>query len=305
MIQRYSATSVFVLFLLVVCPRDYASEASPAPQLQTIRVRGAELHYRIFGEGPTIIFVHGGLADYREWQPVAAALSKNYRTIVYSRRYNFPNTNEQFLRDFSAATEAEDLAELIDGLKIKNVHVAGASYGAYTALMLALRHPHLVNGLILAEAPLMGWLKDIPEGPAVYQDFMNRLWMPVSVALKNDQSDQAIKTAVSFFMGAEDTNQVPPEVIEMIRSNLKEWKVLTASTNFFPPVSRQEVHKIRQPVLMLSGGKSYQIGKLLDPEIERQLQNVQRVIVPDGTHDLCSEFPESCSEAILKFLASH
>ena len=79
MINRHSANSVFLFVLLVLCSPAYASETETETSLQTIRVRGEELHYRILGEGRTIIFVHGGLADYREWQPVATALSKNYR----------------------------------------------------------------------------------------------------------------------------------------------------------------------------------------------------------------------------------
>lgn len=293
-----------VALLCVCCFVATASEKEPAGELQSLRVRDAEFHYSVVGKGPAIVFVHGGLADYREWQPVAAALSNKYKTIVYSRRYNFPNRNQVPLPDFSAFTEAEDLAVLIQVLKLEPVTVVGASYGAYIALVLAIRYPKLVRSLILAEPPLMEWLKEIPGGPAVNEDFMNRLWIPISAELKKDQSEKAIDTALNFFLGPEASKQLPIEVREMIRVNLKEWKMLTASTNIFPTVTREDVRKIGQPVLMLSGGSSYQIGKLLDPEIEKELKNVQRKVIPNGTHDLCTEFPQACVDEIAHFLAS-
>jgi non-heme chloroperoxidase len=296
---------LFAVLFCLSCFVATASEKEPAGELQSIRVRDAEFHYSVVGKGSAIVFVHGGLADYREWQPVAASLSNTYKTIVYSRRYNFPNTNEVPLSDFSALTEADDLAAEIQALKLEPVTVVGASYGAYTALVLAIRYPKLVRNLILAEPPLLGWLKEIPGGPAVYDDFMNRLWIPITAELKKDQSQEAIDTALNFFVGPEASKQLPMEVREIIRLNLKEWKMLTASTNIFPTVTREDVRKIGQPVLMLSGGNSYQIGKLLDPEIEKELKNVERKVIPNGTHDLCTEFPQACADEIGRFLAAN
>ena len=297
--------SLLVVAFLCLCSFvATASDKEPAGELQSVRVRDAEFHYSVVGKGPAIVFVHGGLVDYREWQPVAASLSSKYKTIVYSRRYNFPNRNEVSLCDFSALTEAEDLAALIQALKLEPVTVVGASYGAYTALVLAIRYPKLVRSLILAEPPLMEWLKNIPGGPPVYEDFMNRLWIPISAELRKDRSEEAIDTALNFFLRPGASKQLPGEVREMIRVNLKEWKMLTASTNIFPAVTRQDVQKIDQPVLMLSGGNSYQIGKLLDPEIEKELKSVERKVIPNGTHDLCTEFPQACADEIAQFLAS-
>ena len=292
-----------LLFLCqIFCTPAFAWEALPSEKLQKIQIPGAELHYVISGKGQPVLFVHGGLVDYREFQPVAAGLQGQYQTIVYSRRYNFPNKNEDVLTDFSAATEAEDLAALIQGLKLKDLTVVGASYGAYTSLMLALRRPDTVKRLVLVEPPLLEWLQDIPGGPAVFADFQKRCFIPVGKALKEDQADAAIKIVLEFFVGPGAMEKAPPDFVELIRANLKEWKVLTASTNVFPAISREEVRSIRQPTLMLSGGNTYAIGKLIDPEIEKELPNVHRVAIPGGTHDVCAELPESCSAEILKFL---
>jgi hypothetical protein len=106
-----------------------AGRPNGADSLQKVRVNGVEIHYLIHGSGQPIVFVHGGLADYREWGPVAEQLSTQYRTIVYSRRYNYPNANPFGLPNHSANIEAEDLGALIRELKLGPVHLAGLSYG--------------------------------------------------------------------------------------------------------------------------------------------------------------------------------
>lgn len=106
------------------------SAAAKGETLLRARVNGIELHYLDRGQGDPIVFVHGGLADYREWGPVAKQLQNEYRTITYSRRYNFPNDNPLFAADHSAIVEAADLAALNRYLRLGPVHVVGVSYGA-------------------------------------------------------------------------------------------------------------------------------------------------------------------------------
>ncbi len=38
-------------------------------KLQKVVVNGVELHYLEQGQGDSLVLLHGGLADYREWGP--------------------------------------------------------------------------------------------------------------------------------------------------------------------------------------------------------------------------------------------
>ena len=53
--------------------------AGQEQQLKKIHVNGVELHYVDRGHGEPVIFIHGGLADYRMWDAQTAAFA---RTIV-------------------------------------------------------------------------------------------------------------------------------------------------------------------------------------------------------------------------------
>ena len=65
---------------------------------------------------------------------VTAFAAEGFRALAYSRRYNYPNTN-QLQPNHSASVEADDLAKLLSKLSIPKAHIIGHSYGAYTALL--------------------------------------------------------------------------------------------------------------------------------------------------------------------------
>jgi non-heme chloroperoxidase len=271
--------------------------------LIAMQVNGVELHVRDRGEGEAIVFVHGGLADYREWVDVADRLSDGYRTITYSRRYNHPNDNPLLGSNHSAAVEGEDLSSLIRGLGLDSVHLVGVSYGAYTALHTALRHPQLVRSLTLVEASLVAWARDLDGGAPLYEEFMG-MWSSSAEAFSRDDPVAALRSAVDWFVAPGVFDQVPPDFLATLMGNAREWRALTTSTAAFLPVTPDEVRDVVAPVLMISGGRSRPLFRLLDDELEQRFRHVRRIVVPEGTHDVCSEEPETCASAIRAFLAA-
>ena len=81
---------------------------------KNIEIDGRQLHYVDQGEGqPPVIFIHGGLDDYRCWQFQIYSFSKKYRTISYSRRFAYPNKWIGNVTQHNTIEEnARDLAEL-------------------------------------------------------------------------------------------------------------------------------------------------------------------------------------------------
>ena len=282
---------------------EIAIETPPANgALRKLEVNGAELHYVAKGNGPAIVFVHGGLADYREWLPVMEQLKGRFETIAYSRRHSYPNRDNPVNPDHSPISEADDLAALIEELGLKPAHVVGVSYGASTSLFLALRHPLLARSLTIVEPPLVSWLPGIAGGQPVYDDFYGRLVTPVREAFQAGDRDAAFRLTLEYFVGPGALDQVPPEVIANLRLNLRDWEVIFQSRNLLPDIAAADLRKLELPVLMLSGAASYELGKLVDAELERTLPKVRRVLIPEGTHDACVEKPDFCAREIGAFL---
>jgi non-heme chloroperoxidase len=283
--------------------RELEQPAARQDSLRRVHVNGVEIHYTERGAGEPIIFVHGGLVDYREWEPVARLLSDRYRTITYSRRYNHPNRNRMETRAHSAAVEAEDLAALIRELGLGPAHLAGISYGAYAALLTAQRHPELVRSLVLVEAPLVGWATALPGGRELHDEFMS-MWRGSGAAYERGDSLAALSAAIDWFVAPGALPRIPPQYVASLMGNIHEWGAITVSSDPFPELPPAAVGSIEAPILMISGGRSYPLFRLLDDELERHLRTGRRHIVADGTHDVCSDQPATCGALIREFLRS-
>ena len=297
------------MLLTVLIPQVPAQDAPVGDvkpsQLKKVRVNGVELHYQENGKGVPVIFVHGGLDDYRMWEPQIKAFSESYRVITYSRRYNYPNDNPEIIRDHSAIVEADDLAALIKKLKLKQVHIVGYSYGAFTALFLAVKYPKLVRTLVLSEAPAYSLALDKPEGKVLVNEFLDNLWKPVAAAFNNNEKEKALRLTINYFIGPDAFDHFPKDVRDNLMGNIREWQALAISRNTFPVLSREKIKRIKVPVLMLSGEQTMKVLRFVDAELQPLLQNVERVTLANATHDMWSEQPDALRQAVLIFLAKN
>ena len=297
---------LLLALLASTCPAEQ-------PLLRSIQVNGVVLHYIDQGRGPAVVFVHGGMEDYRAWQAQSAPLAQHFRLIAYSRRYNFPNHNNVRSNNHSAIVDADDLAALIRKLKLGPVHVVGHSYGAYICIFLALRHPELVRSLVLSEPPIMKWLNDIPQGRPLLNDFMRNMWLPCAEAFRHRQPEAALRITVDWFAthespqnGASATYaQLPDDARRFLLQDINEWQALTTSRDAFPPLSREQAAQIRQPVLLLSGDHSVPAFKLIATELAHTLPSVEYVVLPGATHEMWSEVPQQLTAKVLPFLMQH
>jgi non-heme chloroperoxidase len=270
-------------------------------KLHTVVANDVTLHFVEQGQGVPVVLVHGGLADYREWEPQMERFAATNRVIVYSRRYNYPNQNPVFGPNHSALVEAEDLAAFMHALGLARCHVVGYSYGAFTALCLALEHPELVRSLVLAEPPVLRWALGLPGGDAAFAEFL-AFWSSVGQAFRAGEKQLALRTTADFFFGAGALDGSPPEVRQMLEGNLQEWEALTTSDDAFPMIAKERVAQFHHPTLLLTGERTHRINQLVNDELARVLTSAQRIVISDASHEMWSEQAEACGRAVSQFL---
>ena len=114
------------------------------------------------GEGPALVFVHGGVSDWRAWSNQVGPFAKHYRTIIYSRRYHCPNPPISPDAPDPIQTHIYELAALIKAREVGPAHIVGHSWGALIALLLAVERANLVRSLVLIEPPVVSMHVNIP-----------------------------------------------------------------------------------------------------------------------------------------------
>jgi non-heme chloroperoxidase len=286
------------LLFLLLCAQASSQNVQPTK----INIRGIELHYIEQGQGEPLILLHGGQGDYRSWEPQMKALSPQYRVIAYSRRYHYPNNNPFTAKYRSAYTEADDLAAFIRKLKLRRVHLVGTSIGAFTALVLAVKHPEMVRSLVLAEPPVHEWVRDSPNGAAAYKEFMTTIWEPATKAFKTGDDQGAMRILVDGFVGKGGFDNLPPGGRAAAMQNSRFFKANTLSSDPFPNLSKARVRRLRIPVLIITGENTIKIHKLVNEELARLLPNAEQAIIPKAGHGSPRENPQAFNEAMLKFL---
>ena len=285
-----------------------AQTAMALPAIQQVQIgNGIELHYVELGKGQAVVFVHGSLSDGSFWNPQLRPFAESYHVIAYSRRYNQPNVNQP-LPAYSAVGDADDLAGLIKKLHLGRVHVIGHSYGAYTALFLAVRHPELVRSLVIAEAPAVSLLGDLPGeqaelGKATLADIRQGMEEPMVAAFRKGDRDAGVAAFINYLSNdPKGWEKWPEQARQDTLKNAHEWDVMLTEGELFPDLKSEEVKKIKAPTLLLSGAKTFEFLKLIDEELGRLLPDNHRIVLPDATHHLFYEQPEKCRKVIIEFL---
>lgn len=273
------------------------------PSIQLID--GTQLEYIEQGQGEPVVLVHGTLGDYRSWELQMDTFPETFRTISYSRRYHYPNRCDELKPDYSAAHHADDLAAFIAGLGLKSAHVVGNSYGAYTSLFLAARHPERVRTLVLGDPPVFPLLKPNSEGRALRDDFLATVWEPAGEMMQQGKVEDGVRIFVDGVVEAGAFDQFPSEVQDMILENACEFKLETSSSDFWTPFTCEDAAQIKTPTLLLTGDKSLRMFQLIVDELERCLPNNKSVRVPQTTHEVSSDNPEAYNDIVLGFLEKH
>lgn len=273
--------------------------------MPSIQLNDTQLHYLERGQGEPLVLVHGTLGDYRSWELQLKPFAKTYRTITYSRRYHHPNPCPEGASAYSATLHADDLAALIEGLEIDSAHVVGTSYGAYTALLLAARHPERVRALVLGDPPVFPLLEHSTEGRTLRHEFLSTVWEPAAEMMREGRTRSGIRAFVDGVVEEGVFDQFSRGVREMIMANACEFAIETASPDFFTPFSCEDARQIATPTLLLTGDKSRRLFQLIIDELERCLPNSETVRVPETTHELSSDNPDAYNEIVLKYLARH
>lgn len=264
---------------------------------------GIELNYVRAGVGPSLVFIHGAMGDWRACAPQWEAFTSRFDCISYSRRYSHPNPNPMETRSHNALVDAQDLESLLDALGIAQAILVGSSYGGFTALAMALRAPDRVRAVISVEAPMMRYALKSQEGAKVARAFLEASALPARDAFERGDDAAGVALLTGGIVG-KAVRDIPAAVMERRMLNAKAARSLALSDDEFPWLEPSDLAALPMPVMLLSGAQTAPVHDAIFTAVAAAMPQAQVHKVDGAGHSVNQQAPERFNRLVLDFLNS-
>lgn len=138
------------LFVLLICFSLFVGcERQERLEIKKEKVNQVELAYYTRGKGEPLVLIMGFRGTMAFWDPaLIEILEKKFKLIIFDNRGTGLSTDT--LEDKTTISQmAEDTAGLVKALGYQKAHILGWSMGSRIAMELAIKHPEVVDSLIL------------------------------------------------------------------------------------------------------------------------------------------------------------
>lgn len=264
---------------------------------------GIALNHVRAGEGPTVIFIHGAMGDWRACAPQWDEFTARFDCISYSRRYSHPNPNSLDTRAHNALVDAEDLEGLMDALGVERAALVGSSYGGFTALAMALRAPDRVRAVVSVEAPMMRYALQSEQGAPIAQAFLDKSALPARDAFERGDDAKGVALLTGGIVG-KSIQDIPKAVMERRMLNAKAARSLALSDDEFPWLAPSELSKLPMPVMLLSGAETAPVHDAIFTAVAAAMPRAEAHKVKGAGHSVNQQAPETFNRLVLGFLKS-
>ena len=114
-----------------------------------LSANGIEINYEIAGQGPVVTMSHSLACNLSMWDEQARALEGRYRVLRFDTRGH--GRTSAPAGAYSLEQMVDDLYGLLGGLGIGKTHFVGLSMGGMIGQVFALKHPAMVQSLVLCD----------------------------------------------------------------------------------------------------------------------------------------------------------
>ena len=254
------------------------------------------IYYKLIGQGPALVFIHGLLGFWRNFYSFSQALKRDYKILLYDQRGHGRSFHQE---PYTVAKLAQDLKNLLDSLNCRPAILAGHSLGAYVSCFMAYHYPEYVKKLIVIDAS--PW----PQSKREIEDILN--FLPSSFLSREE--------ARSFFKQAVKDKKFSQATADLLMANLE--KKLKGPIHFLfdtkglikllSEVRKQDyplfIKNFKCPALILRGERS---SHFLRSDFKKALKLnplVRGKEIKNAGHWLHSEQPQIFIKTLQEFLS--
>lgn len=276
---------------------------------------GAEVRVQEVGEGPPVVFLHGGSIAGASWCQLVARL-EGFRCILVDRPgcgLSDPIVDGP-LRDLASLEAYADrlLHDLLDGLALEQAAVAATSYGGFFAFRGAASIPDRVTQLIE-----YSWLVGAPSESAPIPARMGALPGMQMAMTRIPMSRSMVRSALrQFGLGkAIDSGAFDDVMLDWAHALLRHTDTLAndvrSSPKLFTPVRGQNrdvlltdtlLTRLEMPTLFVWGEDDPNGGAAIARAFAPRLPNAELFIVPGAEHAPWIDDLDTCVDRTQAFL---
>ena len=278
-------------WLILLCSLNSAAwgqTGPPFPPQQTVVVRGHKIAYYEAGKGSVVVLIHGLGADSHHWAANIDALSQNFRVIALDQ-IGYGRSDKPLMR-YTVENFSNYLHGFLLALKVPKASLVGNSLGGWVALDFAIRHPQMVERLVLVDAAGLhptAALK-MPEGGMQTLTHLNTQWFFDLLEANKEWAATDLGTnAFKRHLQNGDTYTVASSVAEMITGREFEDKKLG---------------KVRVPTLIIWGRDDVLIPLVMGEQLHHGIAGSQMLVIDGTGHIPMVGKPTEFNEAVQKFL---
>ena len=121
---------------------------------QVVSIHGHDVSYRIAGEGPVILLIHGITGTSDQWEPAIQLLAEHYTVVAPDLMGHGRSAKPR--GDYSLGAFASGLRDLMVGIGLPRFTVVGHSLGGGIAMQLAYQFPERCERLVLVSSGGLG-----------------------------------------------------------------------------------------------------------------------------------------------------
>lgn len=251
-----------------------------------------EDHY--FGEAwlqpETVLLVHGVAESGRAWDQWVPHLSRRYRVVRPDLRGFGESTIPPAGFTFTPEGFAAELAQLVRGLGVGPVHIAGAKIGGSVTLQFAADFPELTRSASVFSGPVRSRNTGGSADLTTFEEWVRskgvRTWAAETMRarLGNEASDKLMAYWTGFMARCD-----PTVCIEIQR--------MVAALDISAALPR-----IQAPVLVATTERSALASVEVVREWQQQIAGSELLVLGGDSYHVAAVRPDECAEAMLEFI---
>ncbi|MGE0597945.1 MAG: alpha/beta fold hydrolase [Dehalococcoidia bacterium] len=260
--------------------------------MPSANVNGIDLYYESHGEGDAaFVFAHGAGGNHLSWWNQVPAFVERGRVVTFDHRAFGQSLDTT---GAGAAAFVDDLAGLLDHLKIPRATLIAQSMGGRSAMGFTLRHPERVKALVMADTVL-----------GIRELVLANMGGAARAQMEETRRQRATTNAPTntWALGPKYRQRNPAGAFLYQQiADLNPPRDTSFLAVAEPEVTTDQLQSLAVPILWLVG----EDDALMPPAMMRaahQLTPSSRlVVVPECGHSVYFEAPQAFNAAVMDFL---